>query len=1171
MSVEHVHPGPDGDVRLDLEQRFASRAVVQDIVAKMPPAASPSNLLADRQWVRDHASQAVKDKADKVSGATAGDFAGLDGNGNLTDSGKKPSDFATAAQGAKADTAVQSVAVGSSTVKPGEGGALALPVSSSVTSDSEDALATPKAVKTVNDKVTVVEDKIPPQASASNQLADKAFVNSSIATETATFRGTFNLVTDLQLPLDATHEQVAAAVKTKLGQTDYDKNDYVFVQIPQDAEHTDAMKQVDRYKCVETGTDPVVKNWAYEWTLNNSSFTADQWAAINSGITSGLVAKLGDLPTAEALANALAGKLDASNGVATGLVTYLGTINGFDYGLRFGSYGSAYAVQIVARSAGSQSGWQATANLMVQKSKTGYAALLSDIPSVPSASTSTPQMDGAGSAGSSASFARGDHQHPSDASKADKSEVAPLQFAAWYPDGSVKSEADFTQGIKFSYDASTLTASVLPFCNTGNPDADNSRLSGRVVIPPYVEREGVRFTVTSVSGTLSSPGVGPGPAAVVAPTTVERLDTGALFGCKALASASFHGVTTVAGSVFYGCESLVSVSLPVAETVGHAAFNGCSSLKSLVLPGATDIKTALSNAGAIESVLLPSIARIEAGAFSGDRNLEAVDFGGTPRSSVPPLGSGAFYNVPTTCKIIVPDAQYDAWTAASGWSGLVAQGYTFLKHSEWEPPHRYELDRAKLVYAECTTDQGVAAKAATTPGGDFVAEEGRVVLVRFAHFCAGGNPTLSIDGSTSMPIYQRLEGSAKYPAGEWAWGEGDTIQLRLFSWGWLMLGPVPAGPNQLGVVRLRNGLDHNDSRATVDQPTLKAAFDGKLDSAATGFVEFDATRTYVAGATVTYKGRAYICTTNRAPGAWNPDHFNEMPVVVNRTTATGGVAVGEGAKATNDGTAAGRGAEANATGSVATGAGAFVSNTSDKGIAVGPDAKVYAQYGTAVGHGAEVSAEKAAAFGYNAKVAASKTGAVQLGAGTNQQAYSLQFRSTTVVNTDGKIPAANLDNSFTIAGDAAYKTWEISGGTGDDGHGGDNQAIYSRGTYTYDAASGTWVCSASRLIRRKAGTANTFQLVADPGAQNEGVMKEFDGFGQHTVDMNYAGYQSTGVSIASSAPDTLARDSDVKNNAGAIEYLRHIFSGQQLPQNPTQDRVAEVVKTIFAQLGGTIQ
>ena len=55
----------------------------------------------------DTAIQDVSGKADKVSGATENDFAGLDANGNLKDSGKKASDFATAAQGALADTAYQ--------------------------------------------------------------------------------------------------------------------------------------------------------------------------------------------------------------------------------------------------------------------------------------------------------------------------------------------------------------------------------------------------------------------------------------------------------------------------------------------------------------------------------------------------------------------------------------------------------------------------------------------------------------------------------------------------------------------------------------------------------------------------------------------------------------------------------------------------------------------------------------------------------------------------------------------------------------------------------------------------------------------------------------------------------------------------------------------------------
>lgn len=58
------------------------------------------------------------DKANKVTGATNGNFAGLDTNGNLTDSGSKASDFATAAQGAKADTAIQEVQVNGVALTP---------------------------------------------------------------------------------------------------------------------------------------------------------------------------------------------------------------------------------------------------------------------------------------------------------------------------------------------------------------------------------------------------------------------------------------------------------------------------------------------------------------------------------------------------------------------------------------------------------------------------------------------------------------------------------------------------------------------------------------------------------------------------------------------------------------------------------------------------------------------------------------------------------------------------------------------------------------------------------------------------------------------------------------------------------------------------------------------
>lgn len=112
--------------------------------------------------------------------------------------------------------------------------------------------------------VTGIRNLIPTQASSSNQLADKAFVNSTVGTNTAIFRGTFNSVAELQ---------AYSGDKTN--------NDYAFV-IVYDPVITTQVKAYDRYKY--NGT-----SWVFEYELNNSSFTSVQWSAINSGITSSLV------------------------------------------------------------------------------------------------------------------------------------------------------------------------------------------------------------------------------------------------------------------------------------------------------------------------------------------------------------------------------------------------------------------------------------------------------------------------------------------------------------------------------------------------------------------------------------------------------------------------------------------------------------------------------------------------------------------------------------------------------------------------------------------------------------------------------------------------------------------------------------------------------------------
>lgn len=91
-----------------------------------------------------------------------------------------------------------------------------------------------------------VSDLVPAQASSSNQLADKEFVNSSITTATATYQGSYNLVSDLGLTISASHGQIEQALNTHA--TGANNNDYSFVQIPTSDSTPTEIASVERCK-----------------------------------------------------------------------------------------------------------------------------------------------------------------------------------------------------------------------------------------------------------------------------------------------------------------------------------------------------------------------------------------------------------------------------------------------------------------------------------------------------------------------------------------------------------------------------------------------------------------------------------------------------------------------------------------------------------------------------------------------------------------------------------------------------------------------------------------------------------------------------------------------------------------------------------------------------------
>lgn len=124
-----------------------------------------------------------------------------------------------------------------------------------------------ESLKVKGKDITGIIDYLPNDVSKENKLTTKDFVNSSISTNTANFHGTFNTLEEIESLTGVTN------------------NDYAFWKT------TDTLGNVV-FKRYKYSADEQL--WKFEYDLNNSSFTAEQWKAINSGITAELVAKIGE-------------------------------------------------------------------------------------------------------------------------------------------------------------------------------------------------------------------------------------------------------------------------------------------------------------------------------------------------------------------------------------------------------------------------------------------------------------------------------------------------------------------------------------------------------------------------------------------------------------------------------------------------------------------------------------------------------------------------------------------------------------------------------------------------------------------------------------------------------------------------------------------------------------
>ena len=137
-------------------------------------------------------------------------------------------------------------------------------------------------------------------------------------------------------------------------------------------------------------------------------------------------------------------------------------------------------------------------------------------------------------------------------------------------------------------------------------------------------------------------------------------------------------------SYFEECNNLKSITIPDSvTTIGDYAFSSCDSLTSVTIGnGVTFIDNyAFFHCRSLTSIVIPnSVTSIGGGTFYECTSMQYYDF--STHESVPTLANtSAFSKIPSTCKIIVPDALYDEWIAATNWSTYAS--YT-IKKSDWD-------------------------------------------------------------------------------------------------------------------------------------------------------------------------------------------------------------------------------------------------------------------------------------------------------------------------------------------------------------------------------------------------------------------------------------------------------------------------------------------------------
>lgn len=177
-------------------------------------------------------------------------------------------------------------------------------------------------IQTNSNDIDTIEGKIPSAASPSNQLTDRNFVNSSIQTATANFRGNWETWALVPTSVNDYPEDYAGSKTPTV-------NDYLVVQ---DASGYTGQTLTGTWRFKYSGTWATngKNGWLPEYQVNETPLTSAQLAALNSGANSTNIGQIAQNTSdinanAQAISNLNTGKVDK---VSTANKVYGTDING---------------------------------------------------------------------------------------------------------------------------------------------------------------------------------------------------------------------------------------------------------------------------------------------------------------------------------------------------------------------------------------------------------------------------------------------------------------------------------------------------------------------------------------------------------------------------------------------------------------------------------------------------------------------------------------------------------------------------------------------------------------------------------------------------------------------------------------------------------------------------